>query len=102
MVINWTNPAIKDLKSFLNYTKIENPSNYIETLVKQIDMLTAQPKSGKIYLYTNNCIVRQIIIDQHKVLYYVNNETIHILSVIHFKQNIKEKIKYIKQYLQKF
>ena len=100
MVINWTNPAVKDLKEFRDYTLKTNPSDYIFKLIETVDLLTSNPKSGKIFFYSNKHIVRQLIYKEHRIPYYIDNETIHIIAVIHHKQDIKRKIKYIKNYLK--
>lgn len=101
MEINWTSPSIRDLRDFYNITKKSDSKYYIQKLIKQINLLKDQPLSGKIFFYTNKHIIRQIIIGEHKVLYYINGDIIHILAVVHFRQNIKEKFKYIKKYLLK-
>ena len=100
MELIWTNPAISDLKEFRNYTKMVHPNNYISNLVKNVNLLIEQPYLGKIYSYVNGFIVRQLIHEQHRIFYYINNNTIYIISVIHHRQNIQEKYKYIKKYFE--
>lgn len=100
MELIWTNQAISDLKEFKNYTKMVNPNKYISNLVKNINLLVEQPYLGKIYSYLNGFIVRQIIHEQHRIFYYINNNVIYIVAVIHHRQNIQEKYKYIKKFFQ--
>lgn len=100
MVVNWTNPAIKDLKDFREYTRIINVSEYILKLVETTNFLIEQPKLGKIYLYTNGYIIRQLIHEKHIILYYIDDDTINIIAVIHHKQDTKRRIDYIKNFLQ--
>lgn len=49
MVINWTRPAIRDLKDFKEYS-LTNTSDYILELTKNVNLLIEQPKLGKIFI----------------------------------------------------
>lgn len=100
MVINWTRPAIRDLKDFKEYS-LTNTSDYILELTKNVNLLIEQPKLGKIFIYSNPHIIRQFIHKQHRIFYYLDNDTIYILAILHHKQNVTKKINYIKQYLAK-
>lgn len=97
MVINWTNPAISDLESFKRTTKMNMATEYIKELVESTNLLLDYPRLGKIYIYTNTHIVRQLIHNQHKIFYYIDEDVINIVAIIHFKQDINKRINYIKQ-----
>ena len=101
MEINWTNPAIQDLKDFKTITKMLNPNDYILKLINNVNLLKEQPHLGKIYTYFNGYIVRQLVHEQHRIFYYEMEGTIHIVSVVHHRQDIKERIKYIQKNLKK-
>ena len=47
MVINWTNPAIKDLKDFKEHSLMNKVEQYLQELVKSVNLLTEQPRLGK-------------------------------------------------------
>lgn len=96
MVVEWTTPAVQDLKDFRKITKMSNSSKYIFNLVNYVSLLSEQPHLGKIYFYTHNHIIRQLIYKQHRIFYYIDKNTIYILTVVHHRQNIQYKIKYIK------
>ena len=49
MVINWTRPAIRDIKDFKEYS-LTNTSDYILELTKNVNLLIEQPKFGKIFI----------------------------------------------------
>lgn len=100
MVINWTNPAIQDLKDFAVYTQMSNVTDYIICLVESVNLLTGQPKLGKIFTYTNKYIIRQLIHEKHRIFYYIDDNIINIIAIIHHKQDVKRKIDYIKKYLK--
>ena len=97
MVVKWTSLAIQDLKDFREVTKISRPTEYIIKLVQYVDFLKEQPRLGRIYFYTRGFIIRQLIYDKHRIFYYINEDTINILSVVHHRQDIQKKIDYIKR-----
>ena len=99
MVIKWSNIAIQDLKDFKSITKMSDVNEYLINLVKNIDYLKDYPKLGKVCFYLKGILVRQFIHEQHKILYYIENDTIHIIAVIHHKPDIKRKINFIKKFL---
>ena len=98
MELIWTNQSILDLKEFRNYTKMSNPNVYISSLIKSVDLLVEQPHLGKIYSYIKGVIVRQLIHEQHRVFYYIKDNKTFIIAVIHHRQNVQEKYRYIKKY----
>lgn len=101
MEINWTESAKNDLKEFRFITKKSNPNEYIKELVNNVKLLEDNKNLGKIYFYIKGYIVRQIIFEQHRIFYYDKNNIIHIIAIVHHKQDIKAKIKYIKNYFSK-
>lgn len=101
MVIIWSNPAINDLKEFKEITKKPNPNEYLNNLITYAEDLTLNPRLGKIYSYVQETIIRQLIYKEHKIYYYIENEEIHILAVIHSKENSKERLNYIKNNFNK-
>ena len=98
MELIWTSSAISDLKEFKNYSKMQHPKEYISNLINNVSLLIDQPYLGKIYSYVNGLIIRQFIHEQHRIFYYIKENTILIISVVHHRQNIHEKYKYIKDY----
>lgn len=53
MVVNWSKNAVKDLKKFNDTTMKFNPTEYINELVNYIDVLSDNPRLGKVYSYIN-------------------------------------------------
>lgn len=98
MVINWTSTAVDDLNNFKKISQLRNTTDYIISLVESTNLLLNNPNLGKIYFHTSEFIIRQFIYQEHKILYYINQNTIHIISIIHHKENIKNKINFIKKY----
>ena len=98
MVIKWDKASIEDLKDFKNYSKSSNINQYISKMVRYVDALAEQPRLGKIYLYTQGRIVRQLIYEKHRIFYYIDEDVIHIISVIHHRQSTQDKVEFIKRY----
>lgn len=100
MVVKWEKTSKEDLKDFKNYSKSSNVNEYITNMVKYVDDLSKNPYLGKIYLYTKGYIVRQLIHEKHKIYYYIDGDVIHIIAVVHHKQNMQEKIRFIKNIIK--
>ena len=98
MVIEWTNPAIQDLKEFKENSKIIDTTGYILKLVQYVKTLSEFSRLGKIYFYTKGYIIRQLVYQKHRIFYYINDNTIYILAIVHHRQDIQKKIRYIKKY----
>ncbi len=98
MVIKWDKTSIEDLKDFKNYSRSSNINQYISKMVRYVDVLAEQPRLGKIYLYTQGNIVRQLIYEKHRIFYYIDEDVIHIISIIHHRQSTQEKVEFIKRY----
>lgn len=95
MEIKWDKASIEDLKNFRKYSKSSNIDQYIYKIVRYVDVLVEQPRLGKIYLYTQSCIVRQLIYEKHRIFYYIDEDVIHIISIIHHRQSTQDKVEFI-------
>ena len=98
MVVKWENNAIQDLKEFKSISQLSNVNNYILDIVNYVNTLSEYPKLGKIYLYIQGKIIRQLIYKEHKIFYYLDDEIIHVLTVIHHRQDTQTKINFVKKY----
>lgn len=99
MVINWSDFAQENLKTFIKFTKIQNLSEYIDNLFHFTNTLIENNYLGKHIITLNSYEIRQLIFEKHKILYCINNDEIRILALIHSSQNytsmLKEMIKYL-------
>lgn len=101
MVVRWNKYALQDLEKYAKYSKKSNISEYIESLVKNINNLKYSPRLGHIYTYSKQYIIRKYVYKEHTVLYCIDKDTIHILVVINHKQDINKKLKFIKSIIEK-
>lgn len=100
MVVRWNKYALQDLKEYSKYSKKANVYEYIENLVKNINTLKDSPNLGRIYTYAKQYIIRKYVYKEHIILYCVDKDTIHILVVVHHKQDITKKLEYIKSIIE--
>lgn len=100
MVIHWTKYALQDLNDFYVYSKKNNTYKYIEDLIKNVSTLKDFPKLGHVYTYTQHFIIRKYVYKEHIILYYVENNIIHILVSVHYKEDINKKISMIKNIIK--
>lgn len=102
MVI-WTNSAFEDLRVILNTSKAVHKKSYVKQIVSFAEVLNSMPLIGvKLnskynFLFKYKQDFYQIIYKNHRIIYYIQNNNIYILFVMHFKQDLF--IKFIK-YLQ--
>ena len=98
MEINWQSEARQDLKNYFKNTKTMHPEKYISDLVKFVKNLKISPNLGLSYIDLYGFEIRELIFKQHKIFYYIKNEKIIILHVIHSSRDSKNILKIIKRY----
>lgn len=98
MVVVWSRTAKNNLKEYKLNSKVHTEiklENYINGLIEYVDTLKDFPHLGKILFENNNIEFRQLVYKMHKIYYYINNEEIRILSVVHTKHDIVNVISYL-------
>lgn len=95
MVI-WSAPAKKSLKNI--YYFIAEDSKYYakevtEKIVARTEYLEVFPEMGRIVPEVNDDNVRELIIYSYRIIYEVVNNDIHILTIIHGKQDFPTDVK---------
>lgn len=90
--IKWTLPAlddVEDLKKHIATSSEKYSILFIKEIFEAVDQLEEFPKLGKIISQKFTPPIRQILVDNHKILYrYFENETLEILTVIHGSQQV--------------
>ena len=99
MVINWSEFAIENLRDFIKITKIYNIAEYTNELFEYTDNLKDNNSLGKYILIFNSYEIRQLVFKKHKILYYIYDNEIRILALIHSSQDygsiLKQMLKYM-------
>ena len=99
MVI-WAETAINHITQFIDDAKSgteQTAKKYIEKLIDYVEILNEMPNIGKtftskIYKYE----LRQLLYKKHRIIYYLNNDRVIILAVIHTRLDVKKAIDRIK------
>ena len=102
MVVVWSEQAINDLKSYAKNSAIITESKvqqYIDDLVDYGNSLSLSPQLGKSFLIYKNIQIRQLIYKMHRIFYYIENNEIIIIQIVHTKRNINVVIEIMKKYL---
>lgn len=100
MVIKWSDFAKSNLKDFIENSKMSEPVKYVESLVESADILKDNPEAGKILFYDKKKEVRQLIHNQHRILYRISENEIHIGSVLNTAQDLENSLKYLNKFFK--
>lgn len=100
MVIKWTPLAIEQLQNFKEISKVEphNIKDYIVSLVAFTNSLLDNNELGKVMFMLDDVKFRQLLYKKHRIIYYVKNNEIQIVSVIHTSQNLTKAIAILEKY----
>ena len=103
MVVIWQEQAKNDLKDYLDHTRIITEGKarkYILSLVDYANSLAEFPYLGKSFYHYNNIEIRQLLYEMHRIFYYIKNNEVIIISVIHTSRSIENTMKYLKNIFQ--
>lgn len=92
MEIKWTKHALNDLRDFRAISQKSNIYKYITGLFEYSQELKDFPELGHTYRYIRKTIIKRLIYKEHSILYYIDNNIIYIISVVHHKQDINKKL----------
>ncbi len=89
--IEWHPKAIEDLKLIFDYISRDSPHYAkltIQSINKQVDNLKKFSQIGRKVPELNNKDIREIIIQNYRVIYQTTPENIIILAIFHSRQSI--------------
>lgn len=99
MVI-WAETAINHITQFIDDAKSgteQTAKKYIEKLIDYVEILNEMPNIGKTFTYKiYKYELRQLLYKKHRIIYYLNNDRVVILAVIHTRLDVKKAIDRIK------
>lgn len=90
-------------KNYVQNSKIiteDKISAYINDLVDYANSLENNPKLGKVLYIYKNIKFRQLLYKMHRIFYYIENDEIIIIQVVHTSRNVDNTIKYFKDYFE--
>lgn len=89
--IAWTERARRDLQEIVEYISRDTKAyaqSFALRLRKRIDRLTSFPESGRLIPEDPACGIREVIVENYRVLYRVVEGRVVILTVVHGARNI--------------
>ena len=87
----WTKPAMADLEAIYDFIAKDSEyyaSSFLESLILQPEKLVDFPEMGRIVPETDQADIRELIFQNYRIIYQLDNETIIILTVIHGKREL--------------
>lgn len=91
MNIVWSPTARKNVSKILEYISKDNPKaalSLVGQFESKVEALRENPESGRTLPEANNYNIREIVVHKnYGVIYEVNQESIEILTVRHFRQS---------------
>lgn len=100
MVIKRTTLAIEQLQNFKEISKAElhNIKDYIKSLVIFTNSLLSNSELRKVMFKLNDIKFRQLLYKKHRIIYYIKENEIQIVSIIHTSQNLEMTISILEEY----
>ena len=80
-----TRPKYSKYSKILSENKVKS---YIIDLVKYVGDLSITPELGKSFININGIEYRQLIFKIHRIFYYIKNEKVIVVKIIHKARNI--------------
>lgn len=84
MNLIWTERAAADLrriKAFIAYDKPVAASQWVQKIKKAAERLRNFPRSGRVVLELSQDAIRELIVENYRVIYKITNKTVAILTV---------------------
>lgn len=93
MNLVWTHRAASDLrriKAFIAYDKPVAAAQWIQKIKKAAERLRHFPRSGRIVPELSQDIVRELIVENYRIIYKITKKTVAILTVFEGHQLLKQ------------
>jgi len=76
----------------------QNLERYIHSLILYSYNLLSHNYLGKVIFQLGNYPLRQLLFRKHRILYYIQNKKIQIVSIVHTSQNLLKSLSIIQKY----
>jgi toxin ParE1/3/4 len=88
--LTWTDHALDKIENICKYLDkydLDSSMRLMFSVKKGLDLLKGFPKMGRIVPERNNKNLREIFIEKFRFIYFLNQNNITIITILHFKQN---------------
>jgi plasmid stabilization system protein ParE len=89
MRILWSPLSVDRVSEIARYIAQDNPvaaESWINTVFKKVERLKAFPECGRIVPETGNKAIRELIYDNYRIIYRLEEKRISVLTIRHGKQ----------------
>jgi len=87
----WTQPALADLDAIHGFIAKDSEyyaMSFLEELIQQPEKLMDFPNIGRIVPEHNQADIRELIFQNYRIIYRLDDLNITILAIIHGKRNL--------------
>ena len=91
MKIEWSEPAVEDLRSLHAYIAKDSPhyaASFIERLLDAVEQLVEFPESGRLVPELQAKDVRELIVQGYRIIYQTEAERVIVLTVVHGRRDL--------------
>jgi toxin ParE1/3/4 len=91
MIILWTDPSLDDLRAIRDYIAKDSETyaeSFVESILLAVERLNDFPRLGRVVPEADASDIREVLFRSYRILYRVQEDAIHILSVIHGYRDI--------------
>ena len=84
MKVIWTREALQKLNGIEDFIRSNNPERaeiFINYLIEQGELISQNPKIGRIVPEILNPEIREIIVKKYRIVYKINKKNIIVLTV---------------------
>jgi plasmid stabilization system protein ParE len=93
MKIVWSDVSISDLENIHVYISHDSPflaDSFVSRLVLSTDGISDFSKIGRVSPEFNSENIREIIVQNYRIIYHIFPDFIYILTVYHAARNLKD------------
>lgn len=91
MKVQWTVPAIDDLESIRTYIARDSDfyaARFVEKIIDTVENLTVFPEIGRVVPEAEDPRIREIIFQNFRIMYRIQNESIQIIAILRGSRDI--------------
>lgn len=91
MTVIWAESAIEQLRAIHDYLAQTSPqyaSHLVDRITNRSKQIAAFPFSGRVVPEYGRPQIRELIENQHRILYHIRPDRIEVIAVVHSRQHI--------------
>lgn len=95
MNVHWTDISISHLSAIYNYISLDSEEyakRMVDRLTRRSEQIGDSPYSGRIVPEFEDNLIREIFEGPYRIIYYIKEEQIDVLAVIHGARILCEEI----------